>query len=178
MYAAIAVVFVTLAGLLLHPLLDGPNAVIRFYRFFVPGFLGYAFFWSACWFWLGAGLGEWLGAFVGGIALVTVCARSLGMGTTRSFGLALAGFLLFHMAGYYAGGWSMHRLLILVKNWELSGFSRAQGINLAKWSWGLGYGLGFGAGLGWILDCFSSSQPALRRLQPELRNRGNHLKTR
>ena len=42
MYVAIAVVFVTLSGLWLHPLVLGEHRMRRFYGAFVPAFLAYA----------------------------------------------------------------------------------------------------------------------------------------
>src|SRR6188472_4305179 len=57
LYAVSALVFVALAGLLLHPLVLGENRVARFYKAFVPAFFAYAFVWSACWFLLKFGRG-------------------------------------------------------------------------------------------------------------------------
>ncbi|HLY74475.1 MAG TPA: hypothetical protein VKU80_10190, partial [Planctomycetota bacterium] len=44
-YAVVAAVFLGLSGLVLHPLVQGPKAFVRFMRIFVPAFLAYAGVW-------------------------------------------------------------------------------------------------------------------------------------
>ena len=148
MYAAIAVVFMGLSGLLMYPLMNRPRPIWSFYRAFMPAFFAYAAIWSACWFGLGAGWGEWLGAALGGLAFVVLSAWHFE--NWRGGWWALAGFLVLHTLGYYLGGWSMGKLLVLARAGHLGGLDRSQGVTLAKLSWGLAYGLGFGGGTGWV----------------------------
>jgi hypothetical protein len=72
LYAASTVVFVGLAGLLMHPLVRGPRRLLRFYGVFIPAFIAYAVVWCSFWFWLRFGAGEWLGSLAGSFALVAV----------------------------------------------------------------------------------------------------------
>ena len=65
LYAVSFVVFLGLSGLLLHPLVNGPRPLLRFYKIFVPAFLAYALVWCGFWFALHYGAGEWLGSFFG-----------------------------------------------------------------------------------------------------------------
>ena len=62
LYGASTVVFVGLAGLLMHPLVRGPSRLLRFYGVFIPAFIAYAVVWCSFWFLLRFGVGEWLGA--------------------------------------------------------------------------------------------------------------------
>lgn len=144
MYAAIALVFLALSGLLLGPLAGGMK---RFYRAFLPAFSLYACLWSAAWFALPDRRGEWLGAALGCVAFVAVVRWSLG----GSGGwLWLTGlFFLFHTAGYFAGSWAMYDFWLgSFKAGTLGEMTRAEAALYGKLSWGLCYGLGFGAALG------------------------------
>ena len=155
MYAAIAAVFLLLGGPLLQFLVHGPRRWIRFHQVFTLAFLAYSVVWSGCWFTLGFGWGEWLGALLGCLALVTV--TSWYFQSWDRWTMAVVVFFALHTAGYFAGGRAMYQL------WEWSRmvpvpppFDPSQWRTLAKLSWGLFYGLGFGAGLGYVLE---SRQP-------------------
>ena len=163
LYAATTVVFVALAGALLHPLIQGERKVARFYQAFVPAFIAYAAAWSASWFALGFGDGEWLGSLAGCAVFGWVTAKML---KTRQ-GLAPGVFMLFllHSLGYFAGG--------EVYGWQrnppafLSGLSKAQ-LGLAlRMGWGLCYGLGFGAGLGYLFHVLQRQSAAAPSAPPE-----------
>ncbi len=132
MYAACSLVFIVLAGLLLHPLLAGPRALVRFYAVFIPAFIAYAVAWCAGWFVLGADLGEWGGSLAGSLVFAAVVALMVGKGR----GLLSPALVMFitHSAGYFAGEKVCYTSLHSVSS-ELA--------------WGLLYGLGFGAGIGY-----------------------------
>lgn len=154
MYATIAVAFVLLTGLLLHPLVPGDRRLGRFYSIFAPAFVAYAVVWSVFWFWLKAGLGEWLGAFLGSGIFVALTAWRLGR--WQGFALAAIVFFALHTAGYFAGGRSMDLLMAAARQKPTPFLDAATLVLLAKLSWGLFYGLGFGAGLGYV---FAALQP-------------------
>lgn len=131
MYAACCLVFIVLAGLLLHPLVAGPRSIARFYGAFVPTFLAYAAAWCAGWFKLGAGAGEWVASAAGSLAFAVVAALVLGKGR----GLVVAALVTFigHSAGYFAG--------------EKICYQSHHSVT-SELIWGLCYGLGFGLGIG------------------------------
>lgn len=146
MYAAIAVVFLGLAGVVLGPLADGTG---RFYRAFLPAFLVYAVLWTAAWFVLKGRLGEWSGAAVGSLAFTLISLRLLGQ--SRGWLAAAVVFFILHTAGYFAGDWAMHTYwLAKGRLAQYPGLTQPGLLILAKLSWGLCYGLGFGAGIGWV----------------------------
>jgi hypothetical protein len=155
MYAAIAAVFLALTGAVLHPLVRGERRLARFYGAFVPAFFAYAVAWSGFWFWLRYGAGEWLGALAGCAVFVALTAWRLG--GWRAFWPALAVFFVLHTAGYFAGGFSMARLMALAREAAAGSPERAQLAALAKLSWGLFHGLGFGAGLGFAYHALQSA---------------------
>lgn len=152
MYVAIAAVFVVFTGVLLHPLVQGPRRLLRFYQVFVPAFLLYSIVWSGFWFWLKYGLGEWLGAGIGSMAFVAYSAWRFG--SWRAFWLVTVVFFVLHTAGYFAGGMSMAKLSELAREDPVPFLDKPQLMLLAKMSWGLFYGLGFGAGLGYVYHSF------------------------
>ncbi len=152
MYVAIAVVFVALTGLWLHPLVLGKHRMRRFYGAFVPAFLAYASVWSGFWFWLKFGAGEWLGGFVGSLTFVALIAWRLGR--APGFVRASAVFFGLHTGGYWAGGYSMAWLVGLSRLHPTPFLTAPSLLILAKLSWGLFYGLGFGAGLGYVFATF------------------------
>ena len=149
LYAAIAIAFVGLTGLFLHPLLVGPRRIRRFYAAFTPAFLLYAVVWSGFWFWLKFGLGEWLGAFFGSAGFVAIMAWRLGR--WHSLVPVTVVFFALHTAGYFAGGWCMAQLLALARQVPPPVLNKGTLITCAMLSWGVMYGLGFGAGLGYLL---------------------------
>src|SRR5690348_6542500 len=110
LYAACALVFVCLSGPLLHPLVPAPGSVARFYSAFIPAFVAYAVVWSASWFLLRFGPGEWLGSFLGTAAFAGVIGWRLQC--LRSFGKVMLVLFALHSAGYFVGGQLMR--------WELS----------------------------------------------------------
>lgn len=146
LYAVTALVFVGLAGLLLHPLLGGSHRFKRFYGLFVPAFLLYSGVWSGAWFALGSGLGEWLGSLAGSAVFAGWICWRLGRLDAARWAIPL--FFVAHSAGYFLGGVVMYGLLNRENADLLPQLTRGQLGTIAKLSWGLLYGLGFGAGLG------------------------------
>jgi hypothetical protein len=152
LYAAIAMAFLGLAGLLLHPLVPGPGSFRRFHLRFIPAFMAYSVLWSAAWFAAGFGWGEVLGSFVGSLAFVGVLGRFRG--GFRPF--LTTGLFLFaiHFATYWVGGQIAYRLMGPHGSQLLPGIEAGTRGLLAKLLWGLFYGTGFGAGLGNALFVF------------------------
>ena len=157
LYAACALAFVVLAGLLLAPLVRGPRRILRCYLVFVPAFVAYALAWSACWFCWPSHLGEWLGAAAGSVFFVVIAAWRFGCPRSdwlREVPLAVAVFFVTHLLGYLAGGWAMDALV------------HAGEAHSGMLAWGACYGLGFGAGIGWVFHR-QQGEPAMRSpLQP------------
>lgn len=143
LYAVSAIVFVVLSGLLMHPLVQGPRRVVRFYVAFVPAFLVYAIVWCAAWYFGKAGKGEWIGSIAGAAAFALVLAAILK--SSRGLLAAIVVLAITHSAGYFAGGkfYENSRDLPVLKD-----LSRSQRGLVAKLGWGFFYGLGFGAGIG------------------------------
>ena len=158
LYAAIALVFVGLAGLLMHPLLRGPRAIPRFYSVFVPAFVVYAAIWSAAWFTMGSGAGDWIGAAAGSLAFVAICGWRLG--SFRSFAAVVAGFFVVHTAGYFAGGLCMGWLMGPEAPHAFSSVPKRSLAQAGMLAWGVAYGLGFGAGIGMVFRAFQSGEEA------------------
>ena len=150
LYAACAIVFIGLAGLLMHPLLQGSNRILRFYIAFVPAFLAYAVVWSVCWFLLKFGPGEWLGSFLGCATFAWVLGKMLK--SAERFWKVVIFLFIVHSAGYFLGGIAYSSLRNPPE--FLSGLSRSQLSLLAKMLWGLFYGMGFGAGIGYAFHQF------------------------
>ena len=145
LYAVCAVVFLGLSGLLLHPLINGPRPMRRFYKLFLPAFFAYALVWCGFWFALHFGVGEWLGSFLGCAAFALVLARAFG--NYRALPLVIAVLFLTHSAGYFAGGYVMYHFPKSGTGW-LDGVSKQNLGIVAKLLWGVCYGAGFGAGIG------------------------------
>lgn len=133
MFPAIAVVFLGLTGLLLHPLAGG---VARFYRAFVPAFGAYAAVWCAAWWVIRKRPGEWTGSLAGCLVFALVAGAMLG--NARPWLRAAAVLFAGHSAGYFLGG----ELFYSMKS------------TLGMLAWGLLYGLGFGAGIGYAFASF------------------------
>ncbi len=148
LYLASALVFIGLAGLLLHPLVHGERAMKRFYKAFVPAFLVYAFAWSVCWFVWGFGTGEWLGSFAG-CALFTFVLK-LMLGVKGRPGKVVLVLFLAHSAGYFAG--DMLYKALAHPPLAVAGLTKAQAALAGRLGWGLCYGLGFGAGIGYAFS--------------------------
>lgn len=148
LYVVSAMVFVGLAGLLLHPLVHGERPMARFYKAFVPAFLVYAFAWSVCWFVWGFGPGEWLGSFAG-CALFTFVLK-LMFGVQGRPGNVVLVLFLTHSAGYFAG--DLLYKALAHPPLEVAGLTKAQVALAGRLGWGLCYGLGFGAGIGYAFS--------------------------
>ena len=147
LYAVCVLVFVGFSGVLLRPLVRGPQSFLRFYAIFIPAFLAYGLVWCLAWFGLGFGIGEWLGSFLGSVAFVGVL--SWRMRSTPGFiGASLVVFAL-NSAGYFLGGKLMHAILGPDASGWLRGLPKPGLLVAAKLAWGLLYGLGFGAGIGY-----------------------------
>jgi len=156
LYAACAFVFIGLSGLLLHPLLRGPGALLRFYLAFIPAFLAYAVVWCAAWFLLRFGKGEWLGSVFGATAFVAVVSWRL-----RNFGgFVQTSFIVFGLnaVGYFLGGQIFHWVLGDTGSAMFSGLSKPNLMIVAKLAWGLLYGLGFGAGIGYAFHAVQKTK--------------------
>jgi hypothetical protein len=144
MYAVMATVFVSLTGVALHPLVQGPRRLVRFYVVFAPAFLAYTAAWCAIYFKLGRGLGEWL-ASGGGTAAFAVVACLL-LGNRRAIPKAAIALFIGHSLGYFLGGPVHYNL-------------KGDLATLGRLLWGLLYGLGFGAGIAY---CFLTAQAAAK----------------
>ena len=154
LYAACAVVFLGLSGLLLHPLLRGPGSLIRFYKVFIPAFMAYAVVWCAAWFVWKFGAGEWVGSLAGSLVFTTLVGWSLG--NLRSWGRVAIVMFLAHSTGYFLGGKLMYWMIGPGGADMFTGISKTQISLMAKLGWGLLYGLGFGAGLGYAFFVFQN----------------------
>jgi hypothetical protein len=145
LYGGCTVVFVGLAGLLLHPLVAPPRRIMRFYKIFIPAFFAYAAVWSACWFKWHFGLGEWLASFFGCAAFAIVLA--IAFGSFRLLALVIIVLFLLHSAGYFAGDW-FYKWMNASTGRDALHLSKSAASLVAKLGWGICYGLGFGAGIG------------------------------
>ena len=152
LYAACAVVFVGLSGLLLHPLLRGSRSLARFYKIFIPAFMAYAVVWCAAWFVGRTGVGEWVGSLAGSLVFTGMVGWSLG--GFGSWGRAAMVMFVVHSAGYFLGGKWMYWMIGPDGAAMFTGLGKAQISLMAKLGWGLLYGLGFGAGLGYSFHAF------------------------
>ena len=155
LYLACACVFLGLSGPVLHPLVGGRNSLLRFYKIFIPAFLGYAVGWCAAWFAFRFGWGEWLGSVVGSFAF-TVLAALAFRNPCSWFKAGVVMFVL-NSAGYFLGGKLMGWLSGPVGTAWLAGLSKNQVSVIAKLAWGLIFGLGFGAGLGYAFFKFQNA---------------------
>ncbi|HEX9699826.1 MAG TPA: hypothetical protein VGD06_10235 [Acidobacteriota bacterium] len=160
LYAACALVFVGLSGLLLHPLVIGPGSLPRFYKLFTPAFLAYSIGWIAGWMGLGGHLGGLLGLLAGtaimGWILVTAFEAS------GALVKVVAALFVLNAIGYFAGGWIAYGVmgsesLPLIGNVV----SRGTQMRIGMLLWGVFYGLGLGAGLGYA---FHACQERARQL--------------
>jgi len=131
----------------------------------VPAFLAYSAVWSACWFLLGAGAGEWIASVLGSLAFVSVCGWRFG--SFRSFGVAAGIFVLVHTAGYFAGGNVMAWWVGADAAARFPAIPKEGRILAGMLGWGLFYGLGFGAGIGIVFQAFQPKAPAGATTNPE-----------
>jgi hypothetical protein len=147
MYAACAVVFIGLSGLLLHRLIIGPGSLSRFYKLFGVAFGANSVLWIAAWMILKGDKGSVTGLLAGTAAMGGMIALAFDE-KSAAFPSISALFVL-NTAGYYAGGWVEHAL------------ARAN-LTVAMLLWGVFYGLGLGSGLG--LALFFSQKTVRERL--------------
>ena len=157
LFPACLLAFLGSAGLLLFPLVSGPNRFWRFYKLFIPAYCAYAAAWCVAWFAFRFGLGEWLGSFLGSIAFVAVV--GLGLGNFSGFIKASAVLFICHSAGYFLGGEFMGSIVRISGPASLSKPALAL---VGKLGWGAIYGGGFGAGIGYVFHCFQSPAPPPR----------------
>jgi hypothetical protein len=150
LYLACAFVFIALSGLTLHPLVRGPKSLLQFYKIFLPAFGAYAIAWSAAWFALRFGPGEWLGSLTGSMVLSAMIAR--GFRTFRSVFKVSSVIFVLHSAGYFLGGQLMRWMMSTMDG----GLPGSHNSVFPKLAWGLLYGLGLGAGLGYAFFTFQS----------------------
>jgi hypothetical protein len=145
MYVLIALVFLAGSGLMLSGLMVGESRMWRFYRMFLPAFVGYAVLWSAAWFGIHGRTGEWVGALAGTLFFAWIAWRALG----RASGFWVGALMLFvlHTAGYFTGGMWMYGML----ERGIEGWTKPEVALVAKLGWGFFHGLGFGAGIGFAL---------------------------
>jgi hypothetical protein len=154
-FAGCLVCFCVFAEIFLAKLAHEPNARAKFNRSFIPAFVAYAIVWSACWFALKFGRGEWLGSALGCAAFAFILGKQLG---AREGYCKVILFLIFaHAAGYFGGG----KLFYMARHPPpaLASLSKDQIWTVAKLAWGLCYGLGFGAGIGYAFDVFQKAAP-------------------
>ena len=160
LYAACAIVFIGLSGVLLHKLVIGPGALILFYKLFSLAFLGYAVAWTAGWMTLRGATGGVVGALAGMAALGGILAYGFAArGAMLKIVLAL---FVANAAGYFIGEWA-HNAVLALKEGNASGIvlDKSTRSIFSKAAWGLFYGFGFGAGIGWV---FYFCQAEARRL--------------
>ena len=147
MYAACAVAFIGLSGLLLHRLIIGPGSLARFYALFCPAFALYSVAWIVGWMTLRGNLGGILGLLAGAVVMGAMFANAFGNRAAMTSVIPL--LFLSNLAGYYIGGW-VHTAVLQSHDFTLAGivFDRSARLLLSKTSWGLCFGLGFGPGIG------------------------------
>lgn len=133
MYAACAVVFIVLTGLLLHRLIIGPSSLSRFYKLFVLSFALYSVAWIAGWMLLRGHAGSLVGLLVGTIIMGGIFAAAFDA-WAGALKIILALFVL-NSIGYFVGG---PIEAALIEEHPVT----------AKLLWGVTYGAGLGAGLG------------------------------
>jgi len=128
-YGVWTLLFISLGGFALKPLVVQARAKRTFWLWFSLAFFAYAASWMASYFTLRGTAGEWLGSLVGSTALGLVLAAAFRAWS----GLSRIAVVLFvaHSAGYFVGEWLHH---------SLHG-------KIGMLLWGVCYGLGFGLGL-------------------------------
>jgi len=150
MYASCAVVFICLSAPILHRLIIGPGAMLRFCLLFGLGFGAYAVAWTIAWMSLRGYLGGLVGLFIGTFAMALIFVRAFdAQGVLVKVALEL---FLGNAVGYFGGG-ALEATIARANTMHLLDVSldRPSLRVLAMLMWGLCYGLGFGAGLGLVL---------------------------
>jgi hypothetical protein len=148
--------FCVFSEIFLVKLAHEPNARRKFNKSFIPAFVVYAIVWSACWFTLKFGKGEWLGSALGCAAFAYILGKQLG--AHEGFCKVILFLIVTHSTGYFLGG----KVFFMARHppAALSSLSKDQIWTLAKFAWGLCYGLGFGVGMGYAFDVFQKTAPA------------------
>lgn len=146
-YAACAVVFIGLSGLLLHRLIIGPGSLSRFYKLFGMAFAVYAVAWMAGWMTLRGDIGGVVG-LLAGTALMGGCLGWAFEARSVVFPVIVVLFLA-NALGYFGGGWiegAFSRMPVV----SIAGAALAKSTQgmIARLLWGVSFGLGMGAGLG------------------------------
>lgn len=147
MYAACALVFIGLSGLLLHRLLIGPGSLARFYKLFGAAFTAYSIAWIAGWMLLRGHPGSIVGLLAGTTMMGLILAFAFD--ARNSLVKIIVALFLLNSVGYFAGGWTAESLMGW-KNMSIFGMvlPAKTRITAAMLLWGTCYGIGFGAGLG------------------------------
>jgi hypothetical protein len=147
MYAACALTFIGLSGVLLHGLIIGPGSLPRFYKLFGVAFAAYSAAWIAGWMGLHGHAGSLAGLFAGTALMgwILACAFDERGAALKS----IAALFVLNTLGYYAGGWAEGKVAHL-PHLSLAGLvlEKPPPITVAMLLWGVGYGIGLGAGLG------------------------------
>jgi len=147
MYAACAIVFIGLSGLLLHRLILGPGSLPRFYKLFGTAFAAYSAAWIAGWMGLHGHLGSLAGLFAGTAAMGWIFADAFG--ERKAAPKSIAALFVLNTIGYYVGGW-VEGTVAKLPHLSLAGIvvEKPPPITIAMLLWGVCYGVGLGAGLG------------------------------
>lgn len=147
MWAAIAIVYLSLGGVVLSRLVIGPGAAGRFAGLFAVAFIAYAGAYCAFWFGLEGNHYADLWGSALGLAFVTLLVMR-AFGRRDGFWLLFLALFALHSAGYYAGG---------------AIYPQFRG-SAGRLLYGACHGLGFGAGLGFLL--FHAQAGIKARLRP------------
>ncbi len=151
LYAACALVFIGLAGIVFGQVVIGPGGTRRIYALFTTAFVAYSVAWCAAWFGLRGSLtAEVAGSVIGSVAMAGVLAW--GFDADPEFLRVAAALALLNALGYFLGEvwW---RWLPGEGGAQLLGtvFTRPQRAMLAMLGWGLFFGGFFGAGVGYAI---------------------------
>lgn len=147
MYAACALTFIVLSGLVLHKLILGPGSLGRFYGLFSIAFTLYSIAWIVAWMKIGGHAGSLIGLFSGTLVMGAIFALAFEAGILAGV-LSVAALFLLNSAGYFLGG-VVEQAIAAMKEMKLLGvhLDKRQTFTVAMLSWGVFYGLGLGAGL-------------------------------
>jgi len=169
LYAACAIVFISLSGPLLHRLIIGPGSLSRFYKLFSLAFLAYAVVWTIAWMTLVRTVGGVTAGIIGSVAGIAIMGGVLAWGfQARGATLKIiAALFITNLAGYFIGEWAYNGVLAL-KEGNATGLvlERQTRSMLSKAAWGLCYGLGFGAGIGFAFHVCQTKARQLLTSQP------------
>lgn len=133
MYAACALTFIILSGLLLHRLIIGAGSLLRFYKLFSLSFAAYSSGWILGYMALHGYAGSTVGLLAGTVAMGLLFA--LAFDAMHAVLSVMAALFVCNAIGYFAG-------------WPIELALMATHPTIAKFQWSIVYGLGFGAGLG------------------------------